>query len=878
DDISVGSPIAGRRHSELEGLIGFFVNTLVLRARLSSVSSFRELLHQVRETTLGAFAHQDIPFEKLVEELRPPRDLSRTPLFQVMFALQNAPQSAIDLPGLSLRPLMPDEVASKFDLTLSLFDNPEGFSGVLDYCTELFEHETASRMVSHLGVLLEALISRPEAPLSALPLLTGTERQQVLVEWNQTRTDYPRDSSIHGQFEAQASRTPDAIAVQEGEQRLTYRELNERANQLAWRLRSLGVGTEVMVGLLLERSTDMVVAMLATLKAGGVYLPLDTSYPSERLAFMLEDSSARVLVTLQSLQARLPAHSARLLLLDSESSALAQQPRHAPPSGAGSDNLAYLIYTSGSTGRPKGVAVPHLGVLRLVLSSDYVRFTPEDRVAHVSNTSFDAATFEVWGALLSGARLVILSREQLLSPLELGATLREHAVSTLFLTTALFNQVASLAPSSFSSLRNVLFGGEASDALSIRRVLEAGAPARLLNAYGPTESTTFATWHLVQSVAPHASSVPIGRPISNTTAFVLDTHLQPVPAGVPGELYLGGDGLARGYLGRPELTAEKFVPHPFSSSPGARLYRTGDKVRWLPDGQLEFLGRLDSQVKLRGFRIELGEIESALRAHSSVRQAVVVVREDSGDKRLVAYVVPTSPRPPGEGRGEGGASPALNTADLSTFLKGSLPEYMVPSAFVALEALPLTPNGKLDARALPAPETSLAASSHYVAPSSELEQRLAGIWAQVLGVKQVGIHDNFFELGGHSLLATQVVSRIRSAFQVELPLRALFEAPSVASFAAHLSSALQSGTALQAPPLKRADTSGPLLPLSFAQQRLWFIDQLQPGSSTYNMPYVLRLEGALDEAALQRAFTELVRRHHALRTTFGSESGQPVQR
>ncbi|WP_235217099.1 non-ribosomal peptide synthase/polyketide synthase [Archangium violaceum] len=876
DDISVGSPIAGRRHSELEGLIGFFVNTLVLRARLSAVSSFRELLQQVRETTLGAFAHQDIPFEKLVEELRPPRDLSRSPLFQVMFALQNAPHSDIELPGLSLRPLMPNEVSSKFDLTLSLLDSPEGFTGTLEYCSELFEHDTVSRMASHLGVLLESLISCPEAPLSSLPLLTDTERQQVLVEWNQTRTDYPRHSSIHGHFEAQARLTPDAIAVQEGAQSLTYRELDERANQLAWRLRSLGVGTETMVGLLLERSTDMVVSMLATLKAGGVYLPLDTSYPSERLAFMLEDSSARVLITLQSLQARLPSHSARLLLLDSESSALSQQPRHAPPSGSGSDNLAYLIYTSGSTGRPKGVAVPHLGVLRLILSSDYVRFSPEDCVAHASNTAFDAATFEVWGALLSGARLVILSREQLLSPLELGATLRAHSVSTLFLTTALFNQVASLAPSSFSSLRNLLFGGEASDALSIRRVLEAAPPSRLLNVYGPTESTTFATWYFIQSVAPHASSVPIGRPISNTTAFVLDEHLHPVPPGVPGELYLGGDGLARGYFGRPELTAEKFIPHPFSSAPGARLYRTGDKVRWLADGTLEFLSRLDSQVKLRGFRIELGEVESTLRAYPSVRQAIVVVRQDSGDKRLVAYVVPTSPRPPGEGRGEGSASPELNTADLSTFLKGTLPEYMVPSALVPLDALPLTPNGKVDTRALPAPAASLSSSSNYVAPSSELEQRLADIWAQVLHTDRIGIHDNFFELGGHSLLATQVVSRIRSTFQVELPLRALFEAPSVAALAAHLGSVLQSGTPLQAPPLKPADISGPL-PLSFAQQRLWFIDQLQPGSSSYNMPYVLRLEGALDEASLQQVFTELVRRHHSLRTTFGSEAGQPVQ-
>ncbi|WNG56874.1 amino acid adenylation domain-containing protein [Archangium gephyra] len=877
DDISVGSPIAGRRHSELEGLIGFFVNTLVLRSRLSAVSSFRELLHQVRETTLGAFAHQDIPFEKLVEELQPPRDLSRTPLFQVMFALQNAPHSDIELPGLSLRPLMPNEVASKFDLTLSLFDNPEGFAGTLEYCSELFEHDTVSRMASHLSVLLESLISRPEAPLSSLPLLTGTERQQVLVEWNQTRTDYPRHSSIHGHFEAQARLTPNAIAVQEGEQRLTYRELDERANQLAWHLRSLGVGTETMVGLLLERSTDMVVAMLATLKAGGAYLPLDTSYPSERLSFMLEDSSARVLITRQSLQARLPSHSARLLLLDSESSALSQQPRHAPPSGSGSDNLAYLIYTSGSTGRPKGVAVPHLGVLRLVLSSDYVRFSPEDCVAHASNTAFDAATFEVWGALLSGARLLILSREQLLSPLELGTTLRAHSVSTLFLTTALFNQVASLSPSSFSSLRDLVVGGEAIDVTAVRRVLEAAPPARLVNGYGPTESTTFATWYLLQSVAPHASSVPIGRPISNTTVFVLDEHLHPVPPGVPGELFLGGDGLARSYFGRPELTAEKFIPHPFSSSPGARLYRTGDKVRWLPDGQLEFLGRLDSQVKLRGFRIELGEVESALRAHSSVRQAIVVVRQDSGDKRLVAYVVPTSPRPPGEGRGEGSALPELNTADLSTFLKGTLPEYMVPSAFVPLDALPLTPNGKVDTKALPAPEaSSLQSAAAYVAPRNELEQRLANIWAQVLHVERVGIHDHFFELGGHSLLATQVVSRIRSTFQVELPLRALFEAPTVAALAAHLGSVLQSGTPLQAPPLEPADSSGPL-PLSFSQQRLWFLDQLQPGSSSYNMPFVLRLEGALDEAALQRVFSELIRRHHVLRTTFGSETDQPVQ-
>ncbi|MFY0568156.1 non-ribosomal peptide synthase/polyketide synthase [Archangium lansingense] len=884
-DISVGSPIAGRRGTELEGLIGFFVNTLVLRSQLSADTSFHELLLQVRDTTLGAYEHQDIPFEKLVEEISPQRTRGRSPLFQVMFALQNAPMGALRLPDLTLRPVELEGRTSKFDWTLSLVDSPEGFTGILEYNTDLFERDTAARAMEHLRLLLDAAVAQPEQKLSALPLISATERHQLLVEWNQTRTDYPREKCVHTLFEEQVERRPDAVAVDFDGVRLTYRELNQRANQLAHRLIKLGVEPGARVGLCVERSADMVVGMVATIKAGGAYVPLDPSYPKERLSFMVEDASLTVLLTQQSLSDSLPQSGARVLCLDAAGEGLDSEPESNPSSGAQATHPIYVIYTSGSTGRPKGVLVLHRGVVRLVRNTNYIHLTAEDRVAQTSNASFDAATFEVWGALLNGATLVGMSRDVVLSPQRCAAFLLEQAISVLFVTTALFNQLVAESADTFRTLRQVHFGGEAADVRAVRAALAGRPPQKLVNAYGPTESTTYATWHLVQEVAEGAVTVPIGRPLANTELYVLDGRMQPVPVGVAGELYIGGDGLALGYLGRPELTAEKFVPHPFSTEEGARLYRTGDVVRYRADGSVEFIGRADSQVKVRGFRIELGEVESVLGGHPDVRECVVVVRDDgAGGKRLVAYVVPvspttpTSPLPSGEGRGEGAEHPGLKPEELRTWLKQRMPEYMVPSAFMVLEKLPLTPNGKVDRKALPAPEAPVSQAA-YVAPRTPTEEQLAAIWAEVLSVPRVGAEDDFFELGGHSLLATQVVSRLRSAFQVELPVRALFEASTLSALATKLDEvrANQGQSALQAPTLRPAPRTGDI-PLSFAQQRLWFLDQLEPGSSAYSIPYALRLSGQLDTEALRRAFQELVHRHESLRTTFTSRDGQPVQR
>ena len=658
EDIIVGTPIAGRNQVETEGLIGFFVNSLAIRTNLSGNPSFRQLLSQVREVALGAYDHQDLPLEKLIEELNPERDLSRSPLFQVMFAFQNTPSQPWELPGLTITPLEVHSGTSKFDLTLELRETSEGIKGGIEYNTDLFKPATITRMLGHFQVLLEGIVANPEQCLSDLPLLTSAEQHQLLVEWNNSQTDYPNNTCIHQLFEAQVERTPDAIAVVFENQQLTYRELNCRANQLAHYLQNLGVKPEVLVGICLERSPLMLVALLGILKAGGAYVPLDPDYPAERLAFMLEDTQLPVLLTQQSLVEKLLTNQAQIVCLEADWDKINCQNEDNPTCNATADNLAYVIYTSGSTGKPKSVAVPHQAVTRLLFNTNYIQLEPDDKIAQVSSTSFDAATFEIWGALLHGGKLVLIPKDVLLSPQDFARQLREQEISVLFLTTALFNQLASTVPQSFKNLRYLLFGGEAVDPRWVKEILKKAPPQRLLHVYGPTESTTFSSWYLVQEVPEDAKTLPIGRPISNTQIYILDRHLQPVPIGVPGELYIGGDGLARGYLNRPELTEEKFITNPFSRSGGAgeqgsrgrkedesshreRLYKTGDLVRYLPDGNIEFLGRIDNQVKIRGFRIELGEIEAVLSQHPSVAQTVVIDREDvPGDKRLVAYVVP----------------------------------------------------------------------------------------------------------------------------------------------------------------------------------------------------------------------------------------------
>ena len=861
-DIMVGSPTANRDQTELASLIGLLANTLVFRTHLDGNPTFRELLKRVHTVILGAYAHRSLPFDRLVEGLQLEKDQSRPPLVQIAFTLEDTALKVLELTGLTLRPIEVDSEI-QFDLTVSLQDTAEGLRGAFEYNPALFADKTIVKLVKHFQRLLNDVVADPDRHLADLTLLSAAERQQLLVVWNDTHSAYPCDACVHELFEAQAAQTPEAIAVVFADQHLTYRELNHRANQLAHYLRKNGIGLEAMVGLCLDRSVEMIVAVLGILKAGGAYLPLDPCYPLERLTLMLEEGQVAVLLTQQHLLTSLPPHQAQVFCLDSEWHRAANECESNPPSWTSAQNLAYVMYTSGSTGRPKGISVTHRSIVRLVKETNYAHFGTDEIFLQFASLAFDASTLEVWGALLNGGRLVVFPAG---TPAleELGAELQRNQVTTLWLTAGLFHQMVDYRLADLGRVRQLLAGGDVLSVAHVLRVLRELPNVQVINGYGPTENTTFTCCYRMERVDQVGDTVSIGRPIANTQVYLLDEHGQPVPAGVVGELYAGGAGLARGYLGRPELTAERFVPDPFGGMAGARLYRTGDLARYLPDGNIEFLGRRDHQVKIRGFRIELGEIEAALNQHAAVQEAVVVVREDQpGNRRLVAYLVPN-------------AVP-FEVSDLRRFLHDKLPEYMLPSAFVVLDALPLTPNGKVDRRALPAPEqTRSSLADTYTAPRTPLEGILAGTWAEVLGLKQVGIHDNFFELGGHSLLATQIISRVRSAFQVELPLRTVFESPTIAGMAERLETVQREVSVQSAPPLQPVSRQGDLV-LSFAQQRLWFLDQLEPDSPLYNIPIALRLTGSLDLAALERSLDEIVCRHECLRTTFDAVNGQPVQ-
>jgi surfactin family lipopeptide synthetase A len=772
EDIIVGTVVAVRHQPELQHLIGYFLNTLLLRTDLSGRPSFRQFVARVREVTLEAMAHKDLPFVKLLESLEIQRNIGQNPLFQVALTLEPS-MPEIDL-GWTLTQSEIDNETTKFDLYLGLEEKPEGITGRIEYSTDLFEAATIERMIGHFQILLEAIVTNSGERISELPLLTEGERHQLLVEWNDTQTDYPQDKCINQLFEEQVKQRPNQIALLFENQQLTYQELNCKANQLAHYLRTLGVKPEVLVGICVERSCEMIVGLLGILKAGGVYVPLDPVYPAERLAFMLEDANVAVLLTEQKLMDKLPSSQADLLCLDSDWEMISQYSDKNPLNQLKAENLAYVIYTSGSIGKPKGVAVPHRAVTRLVLNTNYIQLRSSDKIGQSSNVSFDAATLEIWGALLSGARLVGMSTDILLSPQKFLSYLREQEITVLCLITALFNHLAREVPVIFNEMRYVVFGGEAVEPRWVAEILKHGPPQQLLHVYGPTENTTISSCYLVENVSENASTIPIGCPISNTQLFVLDKHLQLTPIGVPGELYLGGAGVARGYLNRPQLTAEKFIKNPFNNDLKNRLYKTGDLVRYLPDGNLEFLGRIDNQVKMRGFRIELGEIETRLAQHPDIQQVAVLAQEkQADDKRLVAYLVPNK-------------SAITPTAiSLRQFLKEKLPDYMIPSAFVFLESMPLTPNGKIDRRAL----FQLSVISYqlsektFVAPRDVLEWQLAQIWEKVLDVNPVGVQDNFFELGGHSLLAVRLMAEIQQQFGKNLSISILFQGATIEELA-----------------------------------------------------------------------------------------------
>jgi amino acid adenylation domain-containing protein len=869
DDLAVGSPIAGRSRVELEGLIGFFVNTLVLRADLSGEPDVRELLRRTRARVLAAYRHQHLPFEKLVEELAPARDLGSTPFFSAMLAFQGPAPEAPVLPGLIAEIVPLQTGTARLDLLLDLSERGGALTGFLEYSRDLFDAATADRLLGHLTALLAAAVADPGRRLAELPILSTPEQHQLL-EWNATATAWP-EATLPALFAAQAAATPDRLAVTFAGSSLTYRELDESANRLARHLRRRSVGPETVVGVALERSLDLIIALYAVHKAGGAYLPLDLSHPAERIKFLVEDTGALLVLTRES--------------LDADREAIAAESSDPLPLTITPANLAYVIFTSGSTGAPKGAMNTHAGIAnRLLWMQDAYRLGAVDRVLQKTPATFDVSVWEFFWPLLTGARLVVTRPDEHKDPASMLRTLRDEEVTTLHFVPSML-QVFLDEPGveKAASVRQVMASGEALPADLARRFFERLPGAQLHNLYGPTEAAVDVTaW----TCEPEDASVPIGRPIANIDIQILNRAFGPVPIGAPGELCIGGIGLARGYRNRPALTAERFIPHP--EDRGERLYRTGDLARWRPDGRIEYLGRLDHQVKIRGQRIEPGEIEAALNLHPHVRESLVLAREDRpGDRRLVAYLVARGSAPEGqkhvarerEPRDQSPEAPetgpiALDVPALRRFLRERLPEALVPAAFVVLPAFPLNANGKLDRKALPAP--GAAPSAARTEPRTAAEQTVAAAWREVLGVERIGVDESFFDLGGHSLLATRVASRLRDAFGLEVPVRALFETPTVTGLAASIESRLRAerGGEPEPPLVPVADRP---VPLSFAQQRLWFLAQLDPASAVYNIPAQVDLRGPLDVPALDGALREITRRHESLRTVFQVVGTEPAQ-
>ncbi len=876
EDITVGTPVANRLQADLEPLIGFFINTLVLRTDLSGNPSFRDVLRRVRDVTLNGFNCREVPFELIVETLQPERNLSYSPLFQVLFTLQNVSASSTQIPSIPApdficEPLEGENTVAKFDLTLAMSEEEmEGESilkGEFEYNSDLFDAATIDRFTRRFIALLEAIVEQPDLRMRELTCLPPAEREQLLITWNATQRPYGQVQCIHQLFAEQATLTPDAIALVFEDEQISYDVLNHRANQLANYLVKRGVAPEVRVGICIERSIDMVIGLLGILKAGGAYVPLDPAYPTERITFTLQDAGISLLLTHQSLLPRLHQIAVESICLDSLWQELTLESATDPDSAVRAENLAYVIYTSGSTGKPKGVMIPHRALYNHMrwMQAD-LPLTGSDRVLQKTPFSFDASIWEFYAPLLAGAQLVIArqgghqdSDYLIAACIEYGITILQLVPSVLRL---LLEQGAGM--SRCHSLRSVFCGGEELTA-DLQRAFHAQLDGDLYNLYGPSETTVqVAYWHCR---ANDGLRVPIGRPIANTYIYLLDAHQQVVPVGVAGEIYIGGENLGRGYLDQAALTAERFVPDPYSSKPGARLYRTGDLGRVQADGSLEYLGRIDHQVKIRGHRIETGEIESVLIQHPVVQDAVVIVHEDRpGNKYLVAYIVTNQ-------------DGAALSQELRQFLRARLPDYMLPAVYMPLPHLPLTHHGKLDRQALPIPQAKTTRQQIQF-PRNPQEEAMADIWKEVLGLQMLDIRENFFEIGGHSLLAMQVISRIRAVFQLELPLRSLFEAPTVEELTSMIVLARNGDQQPLEPPITRAPRKlarQHTAPISFAQQRLWILDRIDPGKATYNMPLALRLSGPLNVAALERSLCEIVTRHAVLRTTFPIMNDTPIQ-
>jgi amino acid adenylation domain-containing protein len=877
-DFLVGVPVANRNRTEFENVIGCFASTLLVRAEVRRGLSFRELLGRVKSEALAVFAHSDLPFEKLVAEVQPDRNLSHNPLFQVVFALQNTGGGgALTMPGLTLGPLRVERRLAKIDLTLEMVDLPGGFSGYFEYSTDLFQESTVARMASHFRALLAAVVEEPGRAVGELPILSAEERQEILIDWNRPNAGFP--PPILYRLSQQAIRTPDAAAVLFDDQVMTFAELHNRANRLARHLRRLGVGPEMSVGLCVERSLEMPLALLAVLKSGGAWVPLDPEYPQERLALMIEDTAMPVLLTQEHLISKLPelVDGPKVICLDHLD--LSQEDASDPDWEIHPESLAYIVYTSGSTGRPKGVAVPHRAMANHVTSCALrYRMGPEDRTLQFTSISFDITSEEIFPTWLMGGGVVPRPPGLFPSFSELSDLIVRYGITAMDLPTAYWHEwVGEMSRSQTpppEPLRLVVIGTEQALPERVADWLElVGDRVRLNNSYASTEATvTTVVYEPGVEDLPRfraGERVPVGKNIQNCRAYVLDTGLEPVPAGVPGDIYIAGPNVSRGYANWPDRTALSFIPDPFAEEmgygPGQRMYRQGDVGRWLPSGDLEYLGRRDDQVKIRGFRVEPEEVGTVLARHPAVKDCIVLVRDDGPvGKRLVGYATLV-------------AGSSTGVKDLRDFLRESLPDHMIPAALVLMDSLPLTSNGRVDRRALPdpaidRPETGGA----FVAPQTAAEEMLEGIWCKVLGVPRAGANDNFFDLGGHSLLGTQVVSRVREELRVELPLRAIFESPTLSALARRVEELRREGPAAGPPRIEPIPREG-LLEVSFSQQRLWFLERLEPGRATYNIPLALRFEGPLDAGALEIALHEIVRRHEALRTTFTAVDGRPYQ-
>ena len=869
NDIVVGSAIANRNRQEIEPLIGFFVNTLALRTNLQGNPSFRELLQRVKQVTLDAYDHQDLPFEKLIDELGLERSLAHHPLFQVAFGLQSGTPEKIELPGLTLTRFEWENTTTFFDLSLIFRETPQGLTGEWEYASDLFEAQTIQRMTGHLQVLLKGIVDNPNQPINTLSLLTEDEFQQLQI-WNQTQTEYPQNQTLVDLFEQQVTKNPDNLAVvfeshvrgnrelltgnSKELKTLTYQELNQKANQLAhYLIENFQIQPDTLIGICVERSLEMIIGVLGILKAGGAYVPIDPNYPSERIRFMLEDSGISVLLTQSFLVDKLPLDSlenpVEVVYLDDSSRQDAETQRKITKNQVKPDNLAYVIYTSGSTGKPKGVMIEHQAIVNLGLAwAEKFQVQNYSRLLQFGSFSFDLSIGEIATSLSAGACLYLGNKDTLLPGQSLVNFLTEHKITHGFLSPSALSVLPKV---NLPDLQCLTVGGEACTA---ELVNQWGTTRSLFNCYGPTESTVIAS---IFRCEPNGKKPSIGQPIANNSIYILDPHNQPLPPGIPGELCIAGVGLARGYLNRPETTAEKFIEIDLFGKT-ERIYKTGDLARWCADGNLEYLGRIDEQVKLRGFRIELGEIESLLLQHSLVKEAVVILYETDSNPRLVAYVT------------EAEKSVTLGI-EIKEYLKNRLPNYMIPSQIMVLEQLPLTANGKLDRRALPVPHT--ATSSDLEIPVTPTEELLASLWQGLLKVKSVGRSDNFFELGGHSLLATQLVTRIRDIFGVEVPVRKIFEQNILSELAKEIN---QASASVALPPISPQSENEPKTP-SFAQSRLWFIAQLEAKgtSSTYNMPVAFQLDGNLNLEAMRQSLTYLLERHSSLRSYFPTLEGEP---